>query len=463
GALLLDIDHFARTTDRIDVVGTADLAGAIELNQINISKIQPGSTRTVLVAADGGLSADDIVLAVAPSIVTQYGLEAISATELALTLNTSFVPQDKLNEHLLPNEKRIGTYINDVQLAGSSAELTSTITGLVAATDITTLGGKYQMLNPENYAALPLAALQSGLQFGESLLSCKVHDGEARFTAEGECGWAAVFGSSTERDATDSTNGYERDVSTISIGSQWSVSDQWHLGLAAAFERDQIDAATLANFHTQAAEGRTVHLGMVLKGNFGSNTVAASFSAARGAYDTHRTTFLALHGSQSEQEVYQTAWQFRVSHGFEYQSWYLRPMVDLGFTNVRLSAFSEHGAGANNLLVRNAEGYFVNVRPALELGFETPVGSALARWYARLGFNRFIDGHSFGIEAMLQGAPDDAGYFGVSQDLDRTVRECAAGVDVLTGKDVTLRVGYAGQFTASGTTHGATLKFTRSF
>jgi hypothetical protein len=138
-------------------------------------------------------------------------------------------------------------------------------------------------------------------------------------------------------------------------------------------------------------------------------------------------------------------------------------MVDLGFTNVRLSAFSEHGAGANNLLVRNAEGYFVNVRPALELGFETPVGSALARWYARLGFNRFIDGHSFGIEAMLQGAPDDAGYFGVSQDLDRTVRECAAGVDVLTGKDVTLRVGYAGQFTASGTTHGATLKFTRSF
>src|SRR5262245_37421455 len=264
------------------------------------------------------------------------------------------------------------------------------------------------MLNPENYAALPLAALQSGLQFGESLLSCKVRDGEARFTAEGECGWAAVFGSNSEREATDSSNGYQRDVTTISIGSQWSVSDQWHLGLAAAFERDQIDSATLSKFRTQAAEGSTVHLGMVLKGNFGSNTVAASFSAARGDYDSHRTAFLSLHGSQSEQEVYQTSWQFRASHGFEYQSWYLRPMMDLGFTNVRLSAFSEHGAGANNLLVRNAEGYFVNFRPALELGFETPIGSALARWYARLGVNRFIDGHSFGIEAMLEGAPEDA-------------------------------------------------------
>src|SRR4030095_12442421 len=55
GALLLDIDHLARTTDLIDVVGTAELAGSIELNQINISKIRPGATATVLVAADGGL------------------------------------------------------------------------------------------------------------------------------------------------------------------------------------------------------------------------------------------------------------------------------------------------------------------------------------------------------------------------------------------------------------------------
>jgi hypothetical protein len=463
GALLLDIDHLARTTDRIDVVGSADLAGSIELNQINISKIRPGATATVLVAADGGLSADDIVLAVTPSIVTQYALQTISATELALTLSTSFVPQNTATEHLLPNEKRIGTYINDVQLAGSSASLASTITSLVAATDITTLGSKYQALNPENYAALPLAALQSGLQFGESLLSCKVRDGVERFTAEGECAWAAAFGSSGERDATDSSNGYRRDVNTISIGTQWSVSDAWHLGLAAAFDRDQIDSETLSNLRVQSAEGRTVHAGMVLKGNFGSSTVAASFSASRGSYDSHRSAMLALRGSQSEQVVYQTAWQFRVSHGFEYDSWYLRPLVDLGFTNVRLSAFSEHGASANNLLVRNAEGYFVNFRPALELGFETPLGGAMARWYARLGVNRFIDGHSFGVEAMLQGAPDDAGFMGVSQDLDRTVRECAAGVDVLTGNGVTLRLGYSGQFTASGTTHGATLKFTRSF
>jgi len=295
------------------------------------------------------------------------------------------------------------------------------------------------------------------------LLSCKVRDGEVRFTAEGECAWAAVYGTNGEREATDTSNGYNRDVTTISIGSQWSVSDAWHMGLAAAFDRDEIDSVSLANLRTQAAEGTTVHLGMVLKGNFDSTTVAASFSAARGTYDSHRSAMLSLHGSQSEQEVYQTAWQFRVSHGFEHQSWYLRPMVDLGFTNVRLARFSEHGAGANNLLVRNAEGYFVNVRPAVEMGFESTFGSALARWYAKLGVNRFIDGHQFSVEARLEGAPEDAGFLGVSQELDRTAKELAAGVDVLTDKNVTLRFGYSGQWTASGTTHGGTLKFTRSF
>src|SRR5262249_87707 len=159
-------------------------------------------------------------------------------------------PQDTPTERLLPNEKRVGSYINTVQLAGSSQDLVPTIAGLVAATDVTTLGGKYQLLNPENYAALSLAAVQSGLQFVDSLLSWKVRDGEERFTAEGECGWAAVFGSSGEQHATPTANGYRRDVRTISLGSQWQVGENWHMGLAAAFDRDQIDSATLSNLRT---------------------------------------------------------------------------------------------------------------------------------------------------------------------------------------------------------------------
>jgi hypothetical protein len=463
GALLLDIDHLAATADRIDAVGIASLEGSIELNQMNISAIQPGTSETVLVAAEGGIEAADLELAVVPSIVTQYELDTISDTELALTLTTTFVPQGPAGERLLPNERRVGTYINAVQLAGSSTALAPTIAGLVASTEVASLGLKYQLLNPENYAALPLVAVQSGLLFGQSLLSCKVRDGESRFTDEGECGWAAAFGSSGEQDASYAANGYRRDVRTISFGTQWEVSKRWHMGLSAAFDRDQIDSGSLGNLRTQFAEGRTLHAGMVLKGNYGGTTFAASLSAARGVYDTHRNAFLALRGSQSEQVIYQTSQQFRVSHGVEYASWYVRPMVDLGFTQVRLSAFSEHGAGSNNLVVRNAEEDFVNLRPAIEMGFETQIGSALARWYARAGLNRFIVGGRFAVEATLEGAPDDAGFLGVNQMLDRTVRECAAGVDVFTDGNVTLRVGYSGQFSSGSATHGATLKFTRSF
>jgi hypothetical protein len=463
GQLLLDVDHLARTTDRIDVSGTADLSGSIALNQIDISAIRPGASARVLVSADGGLSADDIELAVAPSVITRYALQTISENELALTLTTSFVPQGVGSQRLLPNEKRIGEYINTVQLAGSSTDLVPTIAGLVNTTSVNALGSKYQSMNPENYSALPAAAAQAGLLFGESLLSCKVRDGDARFTAEGECGWVSAFGSSGEQSATSSSNGYRREVRTISFGSQWSVSDHWHLGLAAAIERDQIDSQTLGNLRMQAAEGQTVHLGMVLKANYGGTTFAASGSVARGDYDAHRNAFLSLHGSQSEQEVYQSALQFRVSHGMEMGYWYLRPMLDMGISHVRLSAFSEHGAGANNLLVRNSEETLVNVRPGFEMGFETALGKALGRWYARVGVNRFIDGGTFEIQAMLQGAPDDAGYVSVNHTIDRTVREAAAGLDLMLNDTTTLRVGYSGQDSSSGSTHGATLKFSRQF
>ena len=96
-------------------------------------------------------------------------------------------------------------------------------------------------------------------------------------------------------------------------------------------------------------------------------------------------------------------------------------------------------AGQDFTATSNSEEDFVNLRPALEMGVETAIGKSLARWYARLGINRFIEGGTFGVQAMLEGAPDDAGYFDVNQSLDRTVREVAAGVDVLTGGNVTLR------------------------
>jgi hypothetical protein len=38
---------------------------------------------------------------------------------------------------------------------------------------------------------------------------------------------------------------------------------------------------------------------MVLKANYGDTTFAASLSAARGAYDSHRNAFLALRGPRS--------------------------------------------------------------------------------------------------------------------------------------------------------------------
>ncbi|MGH8188985.1 MAG: autotransporter outer membrane beta-barrel domain-containing protein, partial [Steroidobacteraceae bacterium] len=314
----------------------------------------------------------------------------------------------------------------------------------------------------QNYAALPLGAVHSGLQFGEAMLSCKMRDGEYYFTAEGECGWLTMVATTSEHDANGSANGYEREASTVGGGVQWALNDRWHVGLAAAFERDTIDANTLENFRAQVAEGRTMHVGAVLKGNFSGTTIAASLSGARGEYDARRRAFLTF-AARSAPTVYQEALQLRVAHAFDSPRWYWRPMLDLGITRVRLGSFLENGAGATNLAVDSGSETFVNLRPGVELGYQLAVGDAIARLYARLAVDRFVSGGDFSVDAVFQEAPGAAGPFRVTESLDRTVRECAFGVDLFGTRGLTLRLGYAGQFSANGTSHGGTIKFVRAF
>ncbi|MGH8186277.1 MAG: hypothetical protein ACREUC_06915, partial [Steroidobacteraceae bacterium] len=150
GTLLIDIDHLAGTTDRIDVLGgSASLAGALELNPVNLTSIRPGTTQTILASSAGGLSASNLQLVVAPSIIAQYALTTLSNTQLALSLTTDFAPDPGGSVQLTANEVAVGNYFNAVQLAGSSPALGPTVAGLLQVTDLSQLGSIYQLMSPQ--------------------------------------------------------------------------------------------------------------------------------------------------------------------------------------------------------------------------------------------------------------------------------------------------------------------------
>jgi outer membrane autotransporter protein len=462
GRLLMDFDHATATSDRINVSGgTAALSGAVQINQLNVTAIRPGTSQVVLVSAPQGLTTSGLSLDIAPSAVQQYQLVTLP-TNLSLTLTTNFAPTGSAAQVLTPNERQIGEYINEVQKAGSSQALAQTILQVMSLENVTQLQAAYQHLNPESYAAPQLAAVQSGLQFSDALLSCKSRDGAYRFVRESECGWMSLYAGSQDYDATVSANGYSREVNTIGGGAQWALDSRWHVGLAATYDSDRILADTFKGEEILAAKGNTVHAGAVVKGNFGDNTFSLSLSAGRGEYDTQRRALLS-YGATSEQTIFQSALQLRLGHAFTGDRWYWRPTVDLGVTNVHRNAFDESGAGANDLQVKADSDTFVDLRPALEAGYDIAMGSSLARFYIRAGVTRFVSGGDVGVEASLAGAPNAAGSFSVEQTMDRSIRDLALGVDLFGNDGAVVRLGYSGQFSSGSSAHGGSMKISLPF
>lgn len=67
------------------------------------------------------------------------------------------------------------------------------------------------------------------------------------------------------------------------------------------------------------------------------------------------------------------------------------------------------------------------------------------------------------VQALLQGAPAGVGAFSVVGQVDRTIAELAAGLDLFNTGGVVFRVGYAGKYSSRLESHSATLKVSMPF
>lgn len=134
----LNFDPAAQTqfTDRINVSGTASLAGAVTTSVSNVPLIQAGDRRSVLVDAAGGLTTSGLALNAPVSAIARFSL-ATTPQQLALRAQVDFAGVDR---SLNRNRTEVGDYFNRVQAAGSSAALAPVITHVFYTPDVATLG-----------------------------------------------------------------------------------------------------------------------------------------------------------------------------------------------------------------------------------------------------------------------------------------------------------------------------------
>jgi hypothetical protein len=453
GTLLVDMDAMTQQSDHVSVSGTADLGGRVRLAVHNPAPVR---SRIALVSAVDGVSAADLALDASASAVARYALVRESR-QVLLEYHIDFSAVDGLNQ----NQRSVGSHVNAIQHAGSTPGFAPVADLLYAIPTVAPLAAAYDRLSPEPYGALASSAMFSALQFGDAMLSCRRADGPSRFVREGDCGWIAAGASRLRHTGSDEALGFRRDGSGLSAGLQREIAPNWHLGLAFGLEHDKVDVSDIAT-----ASGDRVQVGGMLKMRRGDTTLSAALTGGVGSYESLRQAIGAggTAGASARPKLEFVSTQLRAAHTLTRGTSYLRPSIDLGFTQVTREGFDEVGAGASNLSVQRARDEATTLRAAVEWGGEwaRDDGSVL-RPLVRIGALRLLSGASPETRATLEGAPAGIDAFAVQGHLDRTIGELSVAMDMFRSGGSVLRIGYGGQFSNHLKSHMATIKYSLPF
>jgi len=461
GTYVTDVDFKNAQADRLDVSGTSSLDGKIVINPVNGGSAAPGSKQFTIVSSAGGVvDKSNLALSFAPSAVTSYQLLYPNLTDVVLSYNVDYDAPSKRG-NFNRNRSAFGQYVNAVQRAGGSEDFASIAAMLVLMPDDASLGNAFDQLSPEPLLATSTSAAQSDLRFADALHSCRVREGEFRFVSEGECSWFRLNGSKLIQDRTDSNMGFDREANTFAAGAQKKFDENWYTGFGFS-----IDTSTLHFADTAKSDGSQFSIGLIAKRNEGAAAYSASIDVGYGYYHSTRVVNLPVPGTiaVSDQNVGLVSAHARMSHDYEHENiWYLRPLIDAGFTYVYHGSFNEQGAGAANLNVESGDNTLVSLQPGLELGREfATAGGTLIRPFGMIGITQYLSGTTPGISASLQGSPVGT-TFTVESEMDKTYADLDLGVDILSAKGTTFRVNYSGQFSENSEFHSCGLKLSVPF
>ncbi|MGD9509285.1 MAG: autotransporter domain-containing protein, partial [Geminicoccaceae bacterium] len=441
--------------DRVDVSGSADMTGTVEVRVVDAGSGTVQS-RTTIVDAGAGVTPDTAThLTVKPSAVGNYGLVFDNSNKVDLTYAIDFL-NDRLRAGLNDNQEAVAEALEGLHDAGA---MHRDLLYLLQAGDADDYGDALDGLSPEPYAVSEWAAVLSSQQFSDSMMSCRERAGDYRFVDEGQCVRIGLQGRRFTRDDSSSNVGYDLDAAGVSIGAQKELAPGWHAGLGVAYEHWSADA----DHGLWRSDADQFAGGLVLKRDFGATLLAASVSGGFADVDVTRNVASGLQ-AKGDQNTYFAGGQFRVAHAFAFGSWYLKPRNDLSVTWVHSDDVGESGAGAANLDVEDESKTFVALQPALEVGGEVELThGAVMRPRASIGLTHFLDDPSPTAQASFRDASSAAPGIDVTSDVDRTTLDLELGVDVISAGGVVLGLGGFAQRGSDTTNLGGGLRLSMAF
>lgn len=441
GTLSIRADFDTTTSDRLVVDGATVVNGEVSVQLLNFSVVG-GLTKTFagIITSTGIITDNGITLANQDTAVIDYELVKPDANNIDLQVTVNFT--GGTDGGLTPNQDGVGGGINSAFASGAELGFMSALTGLATNEE---LANALDQLAPSGAGASSASMMQSGTTFAEQILSCRVTgEGDANAVIrEGQCMWARGTVSHTSIDNNGQSYGATQTAPLYSAGAQVNLGGAWRLGGGIGYETSQLD--TDAGSRTQSDR---VHIGGVLKYNPGPLLLAATVTGAFGSSDSVRHVNIGPMSS--------TAWgnydtdfvsgRFTAAYLMPMHTFYFKPQVDVAYMHVSRDGYRERDNGGDIALnVASSDDGVWSVTPALEIGTQVRLaGGGVARPFIRGGVT-WRDTDSFVTNASFLGAPDSA-PFAVTSSIDEVTADVAAGLDLITPSDTTLRLQYDGQF-----------------
>ncbi len=449
GQIGIDIDMSSGASDRIDVTGSAQLAGKVVPNLIKLGSLLTQAFK-IIGTGDGvtnnGLTVSDTAL-------IDYSLLYPNANDVVLSARVNFdVPG------LTPNQESVLDYFGRGGASGG-ADLQSTLSAILNAPDIATVAAITEQLTSNASSAAATSALHSSDALAAALRSCPVAEGPNSELRETSCLWAKPTYRQFKQDKGRNRTRIDDDTSGISGGFQTTIGENaWGgLGFSVENSNSNIDGTT-------SIDGTWWQIGGVAKWTEGAMKLSASVSGGQGGLDTLRS--ISIPGlaavASSDSDVGFASGLLRFAYSFNAGALYVTPMFNGGINHIRFGGFTESGAGGLNLAAHSASKTIFSGGPALELGTTIEAGGLTFRPYARFGVT-FLSEGSITTEARFAAAPATLAPFAIQSEFDNVYADISAGVQWFSASGIHLRLNYDGRIGGNSEQHGIDAKLTLNY
>jgi hypothetical protein len=353
GHMAFDIAYGPYASDRVNVTGTATVAGKgdvvltwLENHQdILLFATGAGGTNQGLEIADT-LALDFSALGDAAGIHLQYKSQ----------FGTPFLNR---------NGKALGRHMDSALLVGGAngiGRLMALIGNLQAGQE-DVYSGLFRELNPEPLLSPMLVQFETANRFSKDLFGCT----DAAALPEAGCGWTQASNQGLERRGDFEAMSVDASGFQLAGGFERPLDGGW--SLAGALQYDSLDHVNTDGRRAMSS-GDGLHLGLGAR-QVGDDDVAVAVSLTAGWQwmQTLRQVTLFTQGlGQSKTQTGYVQTEVNIGRGLRFGRMFARPSLTAAMTAMHQSAFTETGLEGNGVVGVGNTDVIASVLPQLDLG-----------------------------------------------------------------------------------------------